>query len=114
VWFRRREPRPVEPALPQPLAQAVTAYFVDDPIMDNALFPHGWQRCWNELLTASLDHAMWFHAPVDLDEWLLFAQDSPVAAGGRAITRGLLFDQQGQLLASACQEILMRTVAATS
>jgi acyl-CoA thioesterase-2 len=52
---------------------------------------------------------MWFHAPLNLDHWLLFAQDSPVAAGGRGITRGLMFDQDGTLVASACQEILMRT-----
>jgi len=108
VWFRIREPDQVDPAMPQILAQAMTAYFADDPIMDNALFPHGWQRAWRELQTASLDHAMWFHAPLDLREWLLFAQDSPIAAGARALTRGLMFDQHGRLVASACQEILMR------
>ncbi len=114
VWFRARDPAQVDPSMPQPLSQAMSAYFVDDPIMDNALFPHGWHRSWSELHTASLDHAMWFHAPVDLRQWLLFAQDSPVAAGGRALTRGLMFNHDGQLVASACQEILMRSPAAAA
>ena len=112
VWFRARDPAQVDPNMPQTLTQAMTAYFADDPIMDNALFPHGWQRSWRELQTASLDHAMWFHAPLDLRQWLLFAQDSPLAAGGRAITRGRMIDQHGRLLATACQEILMRAPAA--
>ena len=105
VWFRAREAVSVE----QTMSQAIVAYFCDDPIMDNALFPHGWHRSWTTLQTASLDHAMWFHAPLDLGRWLLFAQDSPVAVGGRAMTRGLMFDPDGVLVASACQEILMRT-----
>ncbi|MDH3642716.1 MAG: thioesterase family protein [Gammaproteobacteria bacterium] len=108
VWFRARDVSQVGPDMSQTMAQAMTAYFSDDPIMDNALFPHGWHRAWTELQTASLDHAMWFHAPVDLRRWLLFAQDSPVAAGGRALARGQLFDEQGTLIASAAQEILMR------
>jgi acyl-CoA thioesterase-2 len=108
VWFRAREGAHVKLQMSQPLMQAMTAYFADDPIMDNALFPHGWHRSWSELQTASLDHAMWFHAPVDLGQWSLFAQDSPVAAGGRALTRGRMFSRDGALLASACQEILMR------
>ncbi|MCZ6710401.1 MAG: thioesterase family protein [Gammaproteobacteria bacterium] len=114
VWFRARDPDDVDPSAPQSLAQAMTAYFADDPIMDNALFPHGWHRSWTELQTASLDHAMWFHAPVDLRQWMLFVQDSPVAAGGRAITRGLMFNPDGELIATACQEILMRTAQKAS
>jgi acyl-CoA thioesterase-2 len=113
VWFRGNDANQTHEALSQimtsTLTQAMVAYFSDDPIMDNALFPHGWHRSWSELQTASLDHAMWFHAPLDLSRWTLFAQDSPSAGGGRAITRGLMFDDAGRLLASACQEILMRT-----
>ena len=108
VWFRARDAMVNRPTT-QALTQAMVAYFSDDPIMDNALFPHGWHRCWTELQTASLDHAMWFHAPLDLSSWLLFAQDSPVGAGGRAMARGRMFDADGALLASVCQEILMRT-----
>lgn len=108
VWFRLREPESATGEIDQVVAQAITAYYADDTIMDNALFPHGWHRCWSELQTASLDHAMWFHSPIDLRRWHLFAQDSPVASGGRAMTRGTIFDDQGRAVASACQEILLR------
>ena len=108
VWFRAHNTTPAQRAQPQHVHQAVLAYFSDDTIMDNGLFPHGWQHCWSNLQTASLDHSLWFHQPVDIGEWLLFAQDSPVAAHGRGTTRGLFYTQDGNLVASAYQEILMR------
>ena len=51
---------------------------------------------------------MWFHAPIDTGQWLLFAQDTPVARGGHGLARGLFYDRQGQLVASVVQESLMR------
>ena len=105
VWFRVRDrDLPAEPRL----QQAALAYFSDDNIMDNALFPHGWHNCWSNLQTASLDHSLWFHAPIELNDWLLFAQDSPVAARTRGLTRGQFFRADGTLVATAYQEILMR------
>lgn len=91
------------------LQQAALAYYSDDTVMDNALFPHGWMASWQNLQTTSLDHCLWFHAPVDLRQWILHTQDSPVAAGGRGMTRGRMIDDQGTLLASVAQEILMRS-----
>ncbi len=108
VWFRLRDLNTLPGPIDQVMMQAITAYYADDTIMDNALFPHGWHRCWSELQTASLDHAMWFHGPIDLRRWHLFAQDSPVAAGGRAMTRGTIFGDQGAVVATAAQEILLR------
>jgi len=108
VWFRARDASAEQRNQPQRVHQAGLAYFSDDNIMDNALFPHDWHNCWSNLQTASLDHCLWFHQPVDLGQWLLFAQDSPVAAHGRGLTRGLFFDEDGALVASAYQEILMR------
>jgi acyl-CoA thioesterase-2 len=57
---------------------------------------------------ASLDHAMWFHRPVRVDEWLLYDCDSPSASGGRALARGLIYNRAGQLVASTCQEGMIR------
>lgn len=108
VWFRTRDASPAQRAAPQRVHQAVLAYFSDDNIMDNALFPHGWHNCWSNLQTASLDHSLWFHQPIDMSEWLLFAQDSPVSAHARGLTRGVFFDAAGNVVASAYQEILMR------
>ena len=111
VWFRTRQ-SPAQHNLSamegQHMRQAVLAYYADDTIMDNALFPHGWAGSWERLQTTSLDHAMWFHADVPVDTWLLHAQDSPTAGGGRGMTRGLIYRQSGELVASAAQEILMR------
>ena len=108
VWFRARDVSSAQRAEPQRVHQAVLAYFSDDNIMDNALFPHGWHNCWSNLQTASLDHSLWFHQPIDVGEWLLFAQDSPVGAHGRGLTRGVFFNAAGDVVASAYQEILMR------
>jgi acyl-CoA thioesterase-2 len=56
------------------------------------------------MMAASLDHAMWFHRPFRADEWLLYAQDSPSAQNGRGLARGLIFKQDGTLVASVVQE----------
>ena len=57
---------------------------------------------------ASLDHALWFHRPFRADEWLLYAQDSPNTSGARGLTRGLIYTQDGRLVASVAQEGLIR------
>lgn len=112
VWFRTREPANEKSSLAKAkdihMRQAVLAYYADDTIMDNALLPHGLTGSWQKLQTTTLDHAMWFHADISLDDWLLYAQDSPVASGGRGMTRGLIYRADGELVASASQEILMR------
>ena len=57
-------------------------------LLDTTLLPHGGSWFDPGLFMASLDHAMWFHRPFRADEWLLYAQDSPVAAGGRGLSPG--------------------------
>lgn len=114
VWFRMRGTQPTPPPAqlnPQQMRQAVLAYYVDDTIMDNALFPGGWLTSWDTLETASLDHCMWFHQDFRYDEWLLHDQDSPVAAHGRGLTRATVFTQDWRAVASSYQEILMRSAA---
>ena len=59
---------------------------------------------------ASLDHALWFHSDVKVDEWLLYAMDSPNSSGARGLARGQLFTKDGRLVASTAQEGLMRVV----
>ncbi len=60
---------------------------------------------------ATIDHSMWFHRPFRMDEWLLFAIESPSASGARGFVRGELYNQQGDLVASATQEGLMRKIS---
>ena len=57
---------------------------------------------------ATIDHAMWFHRPFKLDEWLLFVIDSPSAHNARGFVRGEFFNQSGELVASVAQEGLIR------
>ena len=58
--------------------------------------------------SASLDHAIWFHRPFRMDDWLLLEGDSPVASDARGIGRGLLYTRDGTLVASCVQEGLLR------
>ena len=81
------------------------AYLSDLTMVTTTLSPHGRGL---PLHIASIDHAMWFHAPARADEWLLFAQDTPVARGGHGVARGLFYDTNGTLVASCVQESLMR------
>ncbi|MCZ6459226.1 MAG: thioesterase family protein [Gammaproteobacteria bacterium] len=115
VWFRTRGSQPTSATAgltAQQMRQAVLAYYVDDTIMDNALFPGGWLTSWDTLETASLDHCMWFHQDYHYDEWLLHDQDSPVAAHGRGLTRATVYTEDWRPVASSYQEILMRLSAA--
>jgi acyl-CoA thioesterase-2 len=87
--------------------QSVLAYASDMSLLDTALLPHG--RSWNSpIQMASLDHAMWFHHPFKMDDWLLYAQDSPSASGARGFNRGAIYSRSGTLVASVVQEGLMR------
>lgn len=90
------------------LHPVLLAYMSDYELIGTATLPHGLHATRDELQMASLDHAMWFHRPVRVDEWLLFSLDSPVAAGGRALARGQVFTEDGKLVATLAQEGLLR------
>jgi acyl-CoA thioesterase II len=88
--------------------QAVLAYASDYGLLASALQPHGLSIRDPQLQAASLDHALWFHRPFRMDEWLLYSMDSPAAAGARGFTRGSVFTRDGRLVASVAQEGLLR------
>jgi len=90
--------------------QCVLAYASDMTLLDPSTLPHAVSSMEPTILSASLDHAMWFHQPFRADDWLLFVQDSPAAAGARGFSRGSIFTQDGRLVASATQEGLVRRV----
>ena len=91
-----------------PLNQCVLAYASDFTLLDTALIAHGRFIFDPSLLLASLDHSIWFHRSFRVDDWLLYAQDSPSSGGGRAFCRGTLFTRTGELVASTTQEGLVR------
>ncbi len=104
VWIRATGELPND----QSLHQCVLAYASDFTLLDTALIAHGRFVFDPKLMLASLDHALWFHRKLRADEWLLYAQDSPISGGGRAFCRGMLFTRDGKLVASTAQEGLLR------
>jgi acyl-CoA thioesterase-2 len=104
VWVRATGALPHDPAL----HQCVLAYASDMTLLDTGLLPHGIAWFENRYQIASLDHAMWFHRPFRADEWLLYVQDSPIAWGARSFNRGMIFTEDGKLVASVAQEGLVR------
>jgi acyl-CoA thioesterase-2 len=83
-------------------------------LFDTILAPH--EVRWDDptFMGASLDHCMWFHRPFRADEWLLYDADSPVAAAGRGLARGFLFQRSGTLCVSIVQEGLARLIEPVS
>jgi acyl-CoA thioesterase II len=104
VWIRTTARLPDEPAI----HQCALAYASDMMLLDAALIPHGLSVFSENIMAASLDHALWFHRPFRADEWLLYAQDSPNLSGSRGFSRGLIFQSDGTLIASVAQEGLLR------
>lgn len=88
--------------------QALLAYASDYGLLGAALRPHAHTFFEPNLQAASLDHAIWFHRPFRMDEWLLYTMEGPSAFGARGFTRGSVHTRDGRLVASVAQEGLIR------
>lgn len=106
VWFRAKNSLPEDPRL----HQAVLAYASDYNLLGTALLPHREHVDINKVFLASLDHAMWYHREFRMDEWLLYAIESPSASNSRGFTSGKIFNRDGVLVASVAQEGLIRAM----
>jgi acyl-CoA thioesterase-2 len=104
VWYRAADTLPDDPAVHCYLL----AYASDFHFMTTAMLPHGVSWLSPGMQVASLDHAMWFHRPLRLDDWLLYTIDSPSATGSRGLARGAFYSRDGALVASTAQEGLIR------
>jgi acyl-CoA thioesterase II len=106
-WFRVCAPITGAADTPE-LHRAIITYASDYTLLGTSALPHGlsWMR--DELVGASLDHALWFHRDARADEWLLYATDAPWSGSGRGFNRGRIFNQAGELVASVAQEGMMR------
>jgi acyl-CoA thioesterase-2 len=104
IWFRAVDRLPADEAL----HRCLLAYVSDFNLLDTAVMPHGFPAPPRKLVMASIDHAMWFHRSMRVDEWLLYVTDSPSASGARGFARGSIFAADGRLVASTAQEGLMR------
>ncbi len=107
VWFRAAGRLPES----LPIHQCVLAYASDYTLLDTSTLPHGVSFWEGNMQSASLDHAMWFHRRFRADEWLLYVQDSPAAAGARGFNRGTVYSRDGTLVASVAQEGLIRMLS---
>lgn len=92
------------------LHKSMLAYASDFHLLGTSTFPHGVSYLQNNVQMASLDHAMWFHRPFRIDEWLLYSCDSPSAEGARGLSRGSIYTREGILVASTVQEGLVRVL----
>jgi acyl-CoA thioesterase-2 len=106
IWMRAVDKLPDDDAL----HRCVLAYMSDYWLLDTATMPHGSSFLRGNLIMASIDHAIWFHRPARVDEWLLYSLDSPSSSGARGFARGSLYSRSGVLVASTAQEGLIRLV----
>jgi acyl-CoA thioesterase-2 len=104
VWLRAVSPVPAD----ETLHRCLLAYVSDFYLLDTATLPHGTSYLTSNVVMASIDHAMWFHRPLRVDEWLLYSVESPSASGARGFARANVFAQDGRLVASTAQEGLVR------
>ena len=104
VWFRAAGALPAEPQL----HKLLLAYASDFNLLTTSMQPHGVSVFQKFMQVASLDHSLWFHSNLRMDDWLLYAMDSPWSGNARGFSRGSIFNRQGQLVASVAQEGLTR------
>jgi acyl-CoA thioesterase II len=108
VWIRAVDKLPDDARL----HRCLLAYISDYWLLDTATMPHGASFLRGNLIMASIDHAIWFHRPARVDEWLLYSLDSPSSSGARGFARGSFYTRAGALVASTAQEGLIRLVRA--
>jgi acyl-CoA thioesterase-2 len=107
VWLRADGPLPDDPVL----HACVLTYASDMTLLDTTIRPHGISAWgWDELQMASLDHAMWFHRPFRVDEWLLYDQWTPSTSDARGLAMGQIYTQDGRLVVTVVQEGLIRVI----
>lgn len=106
TWFRLAKPIGDDAGM----HRAILAYATDMMLLSTGNLPHGLSWMHNNVFSTSLDHAIWFHEPCRVDEWLLYACQSPWTGGGRSMNFGSIFTRDGRLVASVAQEGLMREI----
>jgi acyl-CoA thioesterase-2 len=104
IWIKTIDRLPDDPDL----HRNVLAYVSDYQLVSTATLPHGIHFAEGNVQLASLDHAMWFHRSFRMDDWLLYAMESPNASGGRGFALGKVFTRDGRLVASTAQEGVVR------
>ncbi len=107
VWMRAAGTLPDDPVL----HACIVAYASDMTLLDTTLRPHGMSSLTDDLMMASLDHAMWFHRPFRADDWLLYQQTAISSSSARGLAGGALFTRDGTLAVTVVQEGLIRVLS---
>ena len=104
VWVKAMGVIPEDPVL----HTAVMVYSSDTTVLDSVITTHGLSWGFDRIFAASANHSVWFHRPVDFNDWVLYSTSSPVAADSRGLGTGHFFDSSGQLLATVVQEGVLK------
>ena len=104
LWVRADGTLPADP----PLHAALLAYQSDESLADNVAIP--WGATWGSpgVVFVSLDHAIWFHRPIDLNQWHFIDQRPITVGGGRGVATAMVWSEEGELVATFTQEALLR------
>lgn len=105
IWLKVNGEVPDDPVL----HSALLAYESDSALLGTSRLPHRGGFVREKLQMASLDHSLWFHEPVNVNEWMLYSLESPSSAAARGYNRGTVHSADGRLIASCIQEGLMRS-----
>ncbi|WP_340616297.1 acyl-CoA thioesterase II [Xenorhabdus entomophaga] len=104
VWFRSNGKMPEDPFI----HSCLLGYASDFNFLPTSLQPHGVEFMGRNMQVATIDHSMWYHRPFSMNDWLLYAIESPSASGARGFVRGHIYTRQGALIASTVQEGVIR------
>lgn len=104
VWMKTLGPLPADPVL----HNAALVYSSDTTVLDSIITTHGLSWGWDRIFAVTMNHSVWFHRPVQFDEWVLYSTMSPVAAESRGLGTGHFFDAAGQLVATVVQEGIVK------
>ena len=104
VWLKALGVMPDDPVL----HTAAMVYSSDTTVLDSVITTHGLSWGFDRIFAASANHSVWFHRPVDFNDWVLYSTSSPVAADSRGLGTGHFFDRSGQLVATVVQEGVLK------
>ena len=104
VWMRADGVLPDDPLM----HVATMCYASDTTVLDSVISTHGLSWGIDRLFAATVNHSMWFHREFRFDDWMLYATESPVAAGSRGLASGRFFTRDGILATTVAQEALIK------
>jgi acyl-CoA thioesterase II len=104
VWMKAEGVMPTDPVL----HNAALVYSSDTTILDSIITRHGLSWGWDRIFAVTIDHTVWFHRPVQFDDWVLYSTTSPVLNDSRGLGTGHFFDSAGQVIATVVQQGIVK------